>query len=397
MPFPWVDLLPPHVTPHLNSWLCKFSLVAAADGDAPAGVKRSLRLLEDTIVAQSHGKATRLDLLIALGEAEKTLDRSRKFAIDKIPPIPYLRSSRWLAEANDGTPEFRLALSLARTGLRQRLVRVRGDRVYWLKEEDDDRFTTWNFGSLVDNLITLVQRSEIEREYPEKTSKNALDVPTENSNEDDNNQERRREIAQRAAHTELHLLPTFWDISAWLMGDLDDERLEAIARGLSLLKFSRSLAETKETAMMAENERQQLENRDLTDLIEALNTEEYRQKQLGRSKDRSAKNLPMAYKLIKLVHHGVIEIGENGQKIQKELPRVPGLISKLSADRPEEAIADAARRLQSSNLRPRIDPSQPDDWWDRGLDASRIAAALAFPITSKQAAILLAQVSKIDN
>jgi CRISPR-associated protein Csx17 len=338
----------------LDEWLSRFLSVASGE-TAPAGVKRSARRLENAIVDQAQGKATMLDVLMALGEVEKTLNQSLSFVIDKdnkikTKPIPYLRSSRWLVEANDGTSEFRLALALARSGLRQRLVRVRGETAYW--EKEDDKITTWGFGPIEDNLLTLALRSEIEQERDEKTAARLAESPEEK--EDDDDEKLPDKSQSKTQRKTLYLLPNFQDIAAWIQGDLDDDRLEAIARGLSLLKFSRSL----KPVAAQDNE------------------------------------LPMAYKLLKVVQHRTI-LDDEG-KLLKKLPRVPGLLSKLKGDRLTEALADAARRLRASNLRPRLDALEANRWGDRELDCDRLGAALAFPLTDEQVKQLFNQIKIQD-
>jgi CRISPR-associated protein Csx17 len=324
----------------LDDWLVRFSSIA--NGDAPASIKRAGRRLENTIVEQAQDKATLLDLLIALGEAEKALDQSLSFAIEKIKPIPYLRSSRWLFEANDGSMEFRLALALAQSGLRQRLVRVRGQTAYW--EKDDDKITTWRLGSLEDNLLTLAVRQEIETEQAEKLMARIPEV----SDDDDDQEETTTE--SRSSKT-LFLLPNFHDVEAWIRGELDDDRLESIARGLSLLSFTRSLA----------------------------------------PKAAKANALPVAYKILKVAQHRQVAP-------DVRLPRVPGLLGKLTADRKQEAVEDALRRLKASNLNPpsRYDPLDAVDLIDDGLDSARLGAALAFPLIDDQVTQLLKQITVRD-
>ena len=379
----------------LDGWLQRFAVVAADGGDAPAAVKRSRRLLEHTIVAQAQGKAGFLDLLIALGEAEKALNQSLGYLYDpkmksfKVNPIPYLRSSRWLIEANDNSPEFRLALALARSGLRQRLVRVRGQMAYW--EKDDDKITTWGLGSLEDNLLMLMQRIEIEQEQSEKLSRIVVPVEEDDDDENDSKQpEQAKDTSKPQVDRSLRFLPKFEDIEAWIRdGTIDDDRLEAIVRGLSLLKFTRATAQV-ESEGMSEAKLTLLEEDGLVDPIEAKDTKEKATKRKKNQLLRDAKCLPVDYQLLKLAQHRQV-------KPDKRLPRVPGLINKLRGDRIQEALADAARRLRSSSLRPRIDPRDVGDWVDPDLTSARLGAALAFPITDEQVATLLEKVCISEN
>jgi len=98
----------------VDNWLTSFTSKAASD-NAPASVVRSLRQLEEAILAlcREQGPVQVQDVLIALGKCEKALVKSNKWANDSfINPIPPL-SKNWLKEADDGSPELRLAASLA--------------------------------------------------------------------------------------------------------------------------------------------------------------------------------------------------------------------------------------------------------------------------------------------
>jgi len=101
--------------------------------NAPASVSRALRQLEETILVlcKERGPPRTQDVLIALGECEKVLVKSNKWARDEksfVSPIPPL-SPNWLKEADDGSPEFRLASSLASL---HGQYRNRKGREYWM-------------------------------------------------------------------------------------------------------------------------------------------------------------------------------------------------------------------------------------------------------------------------
>jgi hypothetical protein len=80
-----------------------------------------------------------------------------------------------------------------------------------------------------------------------------------------------------------------------------------------------------------------------------------------------------------------------------KLPRTRGLLSKIQADRLGDALADAARRLKGSSLRPRIDPTEVESWLDDELSATRLGAALAFPLTDGQINRLLKEITIIED
>ena len=108
-----------------------------------------------------------LEVLRALGRAEQTMACGLAFCEENyIGPLQGL-SPQWLDQANDGSPEFRLAASLAG-------IRARGDvgplRVF-LEEVEVTKFVKWSPGStsavwskrpLVGNLAAIFRRRLME-------------------------------------------------------------------------------------------------------------------------------------------------------------------------------------------------------------------------------------------
>ncbi len=98
----------------VDAWLVSFR-DKVGSGNSPASVGRALRNLDSSILAlcreQSSGRVQ--DVLIALGNCERAVAQSIRWAREAyVRPVPPL-SGRWLLEADDGSPEFRLAASLA--------------------------------------------------------------------------------------------------------------------------------------------------------------------------------------------------------------------------------------------------------------------------------------------
>jgi CRISPR-associated protein Csx17 len=249
---------------------------------------------------------------MALGAVEKALSHSRRFTLDqKLRPLKLLPAD-WLTDCDDGTVEFRLAHALAGRGLRQRLVYVRGND--WL--ENDDGITTWQEGSLVRNLVWLLQREEMEQEQ--------------------------QGIEPKPPSPPFASLT---DIARWIEEGTDDERLEAIARGLSLVRLSGEYS-----------------------IPEGLKW-----------------RTPAAYNLLALVHRRVINE-------EVTLPRVPELLPRLLAGDCLTATSLASRRLYSSGLRPAV-----QGMYEPPARTLRIAAALAFPISKGSTASLLKQVQRFSD
>lgn len=323
----------------IDQWLDSFKR-AAQDSKAPTSIKRAQRRLETVIIDLSREKATLLDVLIALGEAEAVLDRSLKFTLSQkkfLHPLSQLEQT-WLDDHREGnSSEFRLALALASSHLRQRLVRVRqttGNRWEWA--DNDDGITTWKTGDLASNLIALLRREEIEAQQRERSAALSTEQPD--------------------AYKPFAALD---DVVCWINGSVNQQRVEAIARGLSLVDLSQAFALPKPPELP----------------------------------------IPVAYALTAIAHRRQIK-REASQKVlghsiltqDLTLPRVPGLLAKLAAGDCYTATNLAIHRLSASGLNPAVSEGvyEPSD---RTL---RIASALAFPISDSDLARLLKQIRKHD-
>lgn len=409
----------------LEPWLVRFRRFAETD-TAPAGVKRAHRLLETRILElaqndQQPGGAGNpyLAVLIALGEVDQTLNRSHRWTTDqKLRPIPWL-NWRWVKRCDDTSVEFRLALALAcrglyttvepdrnglpqrvaverDRGLRQRLVQVRGPvRPQW---HEADGITIWSARSLLDNLLALLQREELEARQADKRrqQEQALDdeadfdldaeVDLEAEAEPDPPQveERDRPVVPIPTGDTVGLS----DLAAWIRGDVDEARLEAIARGLALVQ----------------------------------GTSRYRPRPAPDGQLSAIEFLHdhAEFVVLESVVRRVIAVPPNletgaARAPEIALPFVPGLLARATAGDPA-AIALAQRRLQIAGFTPPmrrdrlqpLDPHNPKDlqersdrrdWWERIANdpiathpianqdrhhLRRIAAALAFPISTVQ-------------
>ncbi|MBD2180604.1 type I-U CRISPR-associated protein Csx17 [Planktothrix sp. FACHB-1355] len=323
----------------IDNWLDSFRR-AAQDDKAPASVKRAHRRLETAIIDFSRGKAFLLDVLIALGEAEAALDNSLKFTQKKcLHPLPLLESG-WIDDCKEESSEFRLALALASNNLRQRLARVRGNKPTF-GADNNDKLTTWHKGSLNKNLITLLKRQEIELEQ----SKNKQDEA---------------EIEQKTRLTQKLPFAKIEDVVWWIDNETQDERIEAIARGLSLVKPKR-----------LETER----NNNLKGFV------------------------PLTYALLAIAHHRTFKkkafekvFGTTILKDNVDLPRIPALLTRLAAGDCFTATKLAARRLRASGFPTKVGEQQEEE-----SRTQRIAAALAFPLSDYGIAYLAKQVLLIHS
>lgn len=325
----------------IDPWLDRLRR-AAQDSNAPASIKRTQRQLETAIIDLSRDNATLLDVLIALGEAEAVLDHSLKFAQEKfLRPLPLLKPG-WVdtCKEKENSTEFRLGLALASNNLRPRMVQVRPTNArYWNWADNEDGVTTWENGDLASNLIAVLKREEIESQLREKKD------------------EREKQFTERTSlykpFTDLD------DVVRWINGDVNDERVEAIARGLSLVDLSQSFQLPKPSELP----------------------------------------VPAAYALTAITHrrHLSREACQKsfGRYILAQdltLPKVPALLTKLAAGDCYTATQLAIRRLYASGLEPALSEGVYEPR-DRAL---RIASALAFPISDLDLARLLKQIRKHD-
>jgi CRISPR-associated protein Csx17 len=298
--------------------------------NCPSSIQRVHRQLDKSIIEFAGTNGKLLDVLIYLGAAEQALGKSRsslwdeKFSRWSINPLSLL-SPRWVNECDDNSVEFRLALSLASCQMRQRLGYVREGEwsPEWLPLRQDDRVTTWQQGSLGQNLMQWLQRENIEEDRRDENENNVSNII---------------------------YYASLADVVQWISGDVDEEKLEAIARGLALTRIT-----------------------------------SVHQGQIKASDAARADVIPIVYGVLKLVHHRDIKIFDNfSRKSQQQkwhikqelqLKKEPSILPLLAAGDSLRATQQAIRRLKISGLPPLISNSIDDP------QIERIAAALAFPIS----------------
>ena len=98
----------------IDGWLARFRS-RAEDKEAPASVRRVVTNLDNAIIqlcTEENAQSVQ-SMLITLGECERVLGVSSKWTKENhIPPIPPLRAD-WFLKGDDGTPEYRIAASVA--------------------------------------------------------------------------------------------------------------------------------------------------------------------------------------------------------------------------------------------------------------------------------------------
>ena len=306
-----------------NGWLDGFRR-AATSKNAPARAGRALRRLETAIIelCRRGGPRDVQGVLVALGQAETAVAISPKLRDPKsgIAPVPRL-SPEWLTGVDDESPEFRLAAALAsidhpQIGPFRRHLEPIDPRTWnsrwpkWSKTVDDPNIV-WGGGGLVRNLIAVLNRRTIEAKcHGRQQGDDELLFPGDG-----------------------RCSASLGDITAFIDGRVDDERVESLLLGLVLVNW-------------------QYAGRDIL-------------RQLGGNREP----IPdAAYALLKLCHlpHAI-----NGKAIRL----TPSITRRAVSGDITAATRQAARRLLGSRLSPAIEVVH-----GHGHRARRTAAALMFPV-----------------
>ncbi len=334
-----------------DSWLECFRR-SASDKNAPPRFGSALRRIDSAIFdfCKYGGPAFFQSIIVALGAAERELSRAERFRDSKsLRPLAGL-SSAWIDAANDGSPEFTVATAIAGihdSDRRIGLLRSNLEPVDWQKRcrawAERERCVVWNAADLPTNLGDVLQRRMMDGA---------------------------RAGCDRLPWASRCTAPVN-TISAFIAGDLDDQRIEELIWGVMLANQPRDSKRGGEKNQSAQ--------------------------------PNSDPPLPREYALLKLLflsraltidhkRNGTVSWrlardGEAGIKIRPE----PRILPLLRAGRIGEACNIAAQRLRVSGLSPMPGPLPTgvmrDDSWSEGTAdlrrAQRLAAALLIPISSK--------------
>jgi CRISPR-associated protein Csx17 len=159
----------------IDAWLDRFRSKVSPQSSPPASVTRALNQLEARILdlCKNNNADSVQAVLAALGRCEWAMTRSFRWTTDdgiKLRPIFGLTPG-WLREANNGSREFRLAVTLASISgnyaddwlsLRCHLepVEIHGSAerrwAAWVENPGND--VVWRDGALVDSLNAIIAR-----------------------------------------------------------------------------------------------------------------------------------------------------------------------------------------------------------------------------------------------
>jgi len=348
----------------VDNWLDSLRR-ATGDKNAPSRFIAALRGIDSAVFDFCrYGGATFFQrIVIALGQAERELAlTSGKVGQSKITPSPLGGvSADWIKAADDGAREFRIALALAGVGQNQESrpeqpkigpLRANLEPVDWQKRcrawAEKDRSVVWNAADLATNLANVLAR--------------------------------RMTDGARAGCERLPLASRYTvpldTISAFVAGDLDDERIEQLLWGLMLVDMTGGSPQ--------------------------------------EAHDQHCVPLPREYALLKLLflprplvadhRDGKLywRIGnEEGLSIRPE----PRILPLLRAGRIGEACCIAVQRLRASGLSPMpgslpTGTTREEVWSEQPIDprrGRRLAAALLIPIPSESVNHLIRLVCRADD
>ena len=327
-----------------------------ANPEPPASVARALNQLERRIVELCRDDApSRLQSLIAaLGATERALAQSFKWTTGSayLRPLHGLKK-RWLDDANDNSPEFRLAQSVAAMRawfgketlwFRQHLepLKMRSTKeglwVGWDDTPGND--VVWHDGDLTDALNAILTRRLVR--VQQSSAKGWPDW------------------SPRPARLD--------DIPGFIEGRVNETLLADLIWGLSLVDWEsvirdeRREAKTRSTEILSSEE--EISATDDNDSSEAENASDFEQRVV-----------PSAfYALLRLCFRRA----KKGEE-QEAIPLVPAILHRAINEQGKEASILAARRLRASGKAPLV-----SELPIAGDIARRTAAAMLFPISGHE-------------
>lgn len=292
----------------IDPWL--EDLRRAADAKhAPGALVRAASRVDDAIMAmcRSDDAGAVAELMIALGEVESVAGRSpaaQELLRRPVPPLGYA----WLTAADDDSAEFRLAAALASTGLRRHIVpaesRGSGER-RWSEFVERSPELVWGPSDLVSNLGRVLRRWSLGANLPS---------------------------GRMGAH--------FADLQRFIEGEVDDDRIDGLVRGLALVDHGPSPAKPP----------------------------------LGSPQD-----VAVAYGLLRsayMLRTGDYDATPPDPRDARRI-HTPGLLERALAGDLHAATTLAHARLRGAGGHPRCGPQYVPT-----RDAVRFAAALAFPLST---------------
>lgn len=300
-----------------NRWLDFFFRATSDDKTPPRFVHARKRVEEAIFKLCATGNVAHLrETLIALGAAEAELSNGERFRDDKNLRPLTGLSLRWVSDCNDGSDEFRIASALAAMRGAGKVGSFRSNI-----ESFDDASRSWAQRS----TSAVWSNAGLEENLASVLQRRSIDARS-----------------QSLSHPPVlsSRFASLASIEAFLSRETDDEKLEDLLRGLILIDWSQDKTPGS-----------RIEKRNIPP------------------------TLSRAYALLKLLflHKGEFQSKPDAETIV--IKHEPSIIPLLRAGRVPDALDTAARRLRASGVMPLT-----TDFYLRGEDGARLAAALLIPI-----------------
>lgn len=327
--------------------------------EPPASVVRALNQLERRIfdLCRDDSPARLQSLLSVLGASERALAHSFKWTKESfIQPLCGLRRD-WLEKADDNSPEFRLAQSIAamrawlgketlwfRQHLEQLEMGSTKERswVKWADQPSND--VAWHDGDLTDALNAILARRLVR--VQQSSAKGWPDW------------------SPRPARLD--------DITEFIEGRVNETLLADLIWGLSLVDWESVIRDerrqVKTSSTETESSQDEIFAPDGNDSSEAENDSDFEQRVVPSS----------FYALLRLCFRRA----KKGEE-QEAIPLVPAILRRAMNGDGKAASELAARRLRASGLAPLV-----KDLPVSGSIARRTAAAVLFPISARDFRLL---------
>ncbi len=336
----------------LDRWLEATRRTIGKKETPPRLIRARVEVEEAIFSLCAHGQPEQLrDALVALGAAESEIAVTPRFRDDNhLRPLSGL-STKWAWEAWDDSSEFEIARALAaihgegkrgafRTHLEPVEAKEQNSGFEWTK---DDTGVVWQAGALADNLAAVLHRRSVDARAA------GLSHPQ----------------LQSSQYASLR------SINSFLNGETNDDKLEALLRGLSLINW------TPRNGVGGDSDR--------VDSVVAPPEDNPGATAPGAAPPATLSKLPptlpRAYALLKLLFLPGGKFEHSGHNFG--LRHEPTIVPLLRAGRVGEALVIADRRLRSTGLTPfTTELYFPDEM------GVRLAAALLIPISEASTAVL---------
>lgn len=340
----------------LDRWL-DATRRAIGKKETPPRLIRARTEVEEAIFSLcAHGQPEQLrDALAALGIAEGEIAVTPRFRDDNhLRPLSGLSTS-WAWESWDNSPEFEIAQALAaicgegkRGAFRTHLEPVEPGKSGGFEWTKDDTGVVWQAGTLDDSLAAVLHRRSIDAR------------------------------AAAASHPQLQScrFASLKSINHFLSRETDDEKIEGLLRGLSLINWPRHPPHST-GGDRVDSQITQLEAGPVA-IAPGTVPEELPAKAVIT---KLPPTMPRAYALLKLLFLPDGKLGCDGQNLV--IRHEPSIVPLLRAGRVGEALAIAERRLRSTGLTPFTSQLYFSD-----EDGARLAAALLIPIDEQSVCAL---------